>query len=263
MKRILDFGLTILDCRVGLGPPSSSSNDKSPILNPKSFTLIELLVVVAIIAVLVALLLPALSQARERARQTVCQSNLRQLNLALQNYLLDHHDYFPPCGVTSNWSDWPHPRWNDALLPYFVSEYFTKPIPWWNITDQFKMAVWWCPLTKGTGIDLNGFNYPQSYGYNFNLHNNNIPNQAARLIRMGGPEKTPVIFDGRDFVCTAYVIYIDVAWQIALSRHMDGGNFLFADGHIRWIPSLASTLYCPQFQNQCFYGVQDEGSYWR
>jgi len=47
------------------------------------FTLIELLVVVAIIALLAAILFPVFAKAREKARQSVCQSNLRQIGIAL------------------------------------------------------------------------------------------------------------------------------------------------------------------------------------
>ena len=52
----------------------------------QGFTLIELVVVIAIIALLAALLLPAITKAREAARAAQCQSNLKNIGVALFKY---------------------------------------------------------------------------------------------------------------------------------------------------------------------------------
>jgi prepilin-type N-terminal cleavage/methylation domain-containing protein len=56
----------------------------------RAFTLIEVLVVIGIIAVLVALVLPAVQGAREAGRKVDCRSHLRQVGIAMLQYLDGH-----------------------------------------------------------------------------------------------------------------------------------------------------------------------------
>ena len=112
----------------------------------RGFTLIELLAVIAIIGVLLALLLPAVQQAREAARRTQCRNNLKQLGLALHNYL-DTHQVLPPSfcfsatmalPVRGSWSI--HGR----LLPFLEQP---------NAYRQVRLDLDWNdPINQATGV---------------------------------------------------------------------------------------------------------------
>lgn len=89
-------------------------------------TLIELLVVVGILALLVALSLPAMQAAREMARKAACQSNLRQIGIALHSHHTSHGQL--PAGWVAD-APYGQPGWGwaAALLSYLEER--TPPAP--------------------------------------------------------------------------------------------------------------------------------------
>jgi prepilin-type N-terminal cleavage/methylation domain-containing protein/prepilin-type processing-associated H-X9-DG protein len=152
---------------------------------PGGFTLIELLVVIAVISLLIALLLTAVQAAREAARRTQCVSNLRQIGLAVHNYV-ESRGVLPigqgpePNGFYYGWSSLA------MMLPYleqssvYSSLNFdlpngSDPTTPQNSTGQYaRIAVFLCPSdtdrllsptghnsytgNNGSGPDTNGAN---------------------------------------------------------------------------------------------------------
>ncbi|MBX3439576.1 MAG: DUF1559 domain-containing protein [Planctomycetaceae bacterium] len=142
----------------------------------RGFTLIELLVVIAIIAILIALLLPAVQQAREAARRSQCMNNIKQICLALHNYL-DVHLAFPqamtldktlhadPHGGSLAESQW---GWSVAILPFLEQgNLYERLNPTSNmLKDVFldpnrvnllltPLSVYLCPSDPEPGVNRN------------------------------------------------------------------------------------------------------------
>ena len=89
-------------------------------LRANGFTLVELLVVISIIGMLLALLLPAVQAARGAARRTECISNLKQIGLAMEQYLQTQgtNGKFPDAGNFTKTIPTDRPSLVEVLGPY-------------------------------------------------------------------------------------------------------------------------------------------------
>lgn len=239
----------------------------------RGFTLIELLVVIAIIAILVAILFPVFGRAREQARKTSCLSNMKQIGLALQQYGQDSderlpawNEYFGGDGVAGspdngygtflgNANQGTH-GWQAKLHPYVKSG---------NPDDASRNeGVWHCPSQGNHGDALRNSAGVLNPSYGMQGHINqfnprNIPAlgqrfyQYPRLSAMDSPALTIYAGEGgtdgriggpRDerFLSGSFDREIPI-------RHMGGSNYIFADGHAKWLrrevtypPTASSSL---------------------
>lgn len=111
-----------------------------------AFTLIELLVVIAIIGTLMSLLLPALSRAKEKGRRAICQSNLHQWHLGMEQYANDFEGWYPVRVLWGNHDMFRSSQaWEVAMLTTMAKE-FVHPAT--MFCPSFKRgtngaANWW------------------------------------------------------------------------------------------------------------------------
>lgn len=187
-------------------------------MKKRKFTLIELLVVIAIIAILAAMLLPVLNKARESSRQTACLSNLKQLGLKHQMYLMEFNNmqvYYEG----SKWRYW----------SYYMNNYK-------NATANDK--IYYCPsLKKATDEALSTYGafvawnaLPAKYLWSkgdINATNwNMIKNKTATPV-FGCCAKQ----NTGGLVSNYLISIIDSGKSGFCNIHNGFGNLVFADGH--------------------------------
>jgi len=224
----------------------------------RGFTLIEILVVVAIIALLAAILFPAFERARENARRASCQSNLKQLGIAIFSYTQDYDEHLP-LSFQSNYGQ----GWAGRLYPYLKNT-----------------QIYRCPSDTTLPLESN-------YGFNETLLRTDHYGISGAIPVINATSLTVMCFEVTSSTSTVSNVACDLtsvmegtvagtcpfsycAWSpggngvtgpgtgmnyatgymgstnqmvapsyytpLTTGRHMNGSNFLMADGHVKWLP---------------------------
>ncbi len=231
----------------------------------RGFTLIELLVVIAIIGILASILFPVFARARENARRASCQSNLKQLGVSFAMYLQDYDDRYPFGGYTATIpANDPNQLQTNESMPGY--RHYTRRLGAWNIGryqtwmdiiyPYVKNAqVFECPSYRTIPNDtISGTTYTwASYGYNlafsnwFNYRQYLCTTAACNSMTNGIPvmspqvNRTSEVFLVLDYRSAGAYIASPWGWTGRTAEattvgfpHLDGGNALYADGHVKW-----------------------------
>lgn len=217
-----------------------------PNIRRDGFTLVEILIVLAILALLAAIAFSVASRVREKGRAATCSSHLKQIALAMQQYVQDFDGQYPHGGsVGIDQKTWP------SLLKQYCRD----------------SQIFICPTRQALGGSNAPNGSPQlNYDYNF-LRLTHVGYASRRLSGRGEaalPLTSQVWLNSDGDVDgshsyppgpSACGYWWWPRWGQEL--HSGGANHSFLDGHVKWLnPGQIEKIECalgdPRFLDNPF-----------
>lgn len=166
----------------------------------------------------------AINSASEDPRAN-CQSNLKQVALALMMYSQVNDEKLPPVKNSTDGLESPT-NWAGALQPYLKT------------TESFR-----CPLDK-----TNNTTQRSSFGYNQRL-------SLLPLYNLRHPSSTIALFEVDSTITASTQTGGSAKDVTANTRHDDGANYAIADGSVKWLRP-ASIIASVTYTNEYTFAVK-------
>jgi len=221
---------------------------------------------------LAAILFPVFARAREQARKASCQSNLKQIGLSIAMYVQDYDETYPMAYMqySAPNRDWYGNDDNNAAYWFTIMQPYVKNKQLYICPTAGEIQTtsgrqysggygWNICGTKYTGASDgsgNGFGYqpaqPETPTEGF-LKLAQVQ-EAANTVIIADPPSNGYSSNGRYFYPSGgHYNYIPVlhggkvgpftghgSAGTTLSSHEGGGNYLFADGHVKYLSASAA-----------------------
>ncbi|NSW58585.1 MAG: DUF1559 domain-containing protein, partial [Armatimonadetes bacterium] len=174
------------------------------------------------IAILAAMLFPVFAKARDKARQASCSSNLRQITMGFLMYAQDYDEILP--------------RGAGYVAPQTIidtaGEWFITLAPYIKNTQVFN-----CPSQPYT-VFYSGGGSSSALGYGVS-YSRNLWIWQLPLAQAKEPAVTVGYMDGGNnnyhrLPCPSLTNCGGGTYGWAYTRHNDGCNYTFLDGHAKW-----------------------------
>jgi prepilin-type N-terminal cleavage/methylation domain-containing protein/prepilin-type processing-associated H-X9-DG protein len=249
------------------------------------FTLVELLVVIGIIVVLIAILLPVLNKAREQARTVHCQSNIRQILMAMFCYADDNRGVLPIPQGNDLVSYWGVVLYNGQPGQLDYNQGHSKLLRYISRSPATVQEIFVCPSdfeprsTGNLNVTLAGTWDGQVHPDPTHQRNFSYTFSERLMMRLRGVKLTQIVSSDQKIL----VLEEELPWKlhneplmendfvmpptwscILTKRHSGLANEGFADGHVeRMGPGDFPPLSTPEGQTAFGKHVPLTGNTWR